>query len=74
MQNVRHDNGSPFRRQARRGERGSGQQNESDEQVGTDNIASYNAGRASENAAENANNLAEVGANDGYEQSEDEKP
>lgn len=50
------------------------QQNESGEQVGTDNIASYNAERASEDAAENANNLAEVGANDGYEQSEDEKP
>ena len=50
------------------------QQNESDQQVGTDNIASYNAARASEDAAENANNLAEVGANAGYEQIEDERP
>ena len=50
------------------------QQNESDQQVGTDNVASYNAARASEDAAENANNLAEVGANDGYERTEDENP
>ena len=49
------------------------QQNESDRQVGNDNVASYDAARASEDAAENANNLAEVGANDGYEQAQEEE-
>ena len=51
------------------------QQEGSDNQVGSDNRASYNAQRASEDAAENANNLAEVGAHHGYEQAqEDPRP
>lgn len=49
------------------------QQNESDNQAGQDNVASYNAARASEDAAANANNLAAVGANDGYEQAQKEE-
>lgn len=51
------------------------QQEESANQLGSNNTASYNAQRASNDAAENANNLAEVGANHGYEQKqEDPRP
>ena len=51
------------------------QQHESNRQVGNDNVASYGAARASEDTAENANNLAEMGANDGCEKPrEEERP
>ena len=51
------------------------QQEESNRQLGLDNTASYKAQRASAEAVENANNLAEVGASHGYEPTqEDAKP
>jgi len=48
------------------------QNQEADRQIGNNNTAAYDASRKMEDAAENANNLAEAGAGDGYEDAQDE--
>ena len=48
------------------------QQQEADRQVGNDNVAAFDASRKMDDAAENADNLAVVGAEHGYTSNNDD--